>query len=391
MTFLKASGALSLLTLSALSGSLANAAESGWYASGNLGQARASIDDARISNALQLQGYSSSSITDRNRDTGYKLQFGYQLNRHFAIESGYFDLGKFGYTATTIPTGMLSGDVRFKGLNLDLIGMLPLTDKFSALARIGVTSARTSGTFASNGPGYITNANPSVRDTNLKVGLGVMYNLTDALALRLEAERYRVNDAVGNRGHVDMVSLGVLYRFGTPTEQRVAQRSDPVAAPPVAEPSVAAVVPVAMPTPVPLLVPPPPPPALPVPVRVTFAADALFDFDKSAMKPGGRAALDKFAMELKGSTYDSIQVTGHTDRIGAAVYNGKLSARRAAAVSAYLVDTAGIPAYKIRSEGVGEANPITKAGDCIGTKTTPALIACLQPDRRVDVEMSGTK
>jgi OOP family OmpA-OmpF porin len=126
-------------------------------------------------------------------------------------------------------------------------------------------------------------------------------------------------------------------------------------------------------------------------MRVTLSADSLFDFDKSVVKPAGTQALDKLAADLRGIRYDSIQVTGHTDRLGKHDYNMKLSERRAQAVSAYLVQSGGIPAGKISARGVDGANPVTKPGDCKGSKPTPALKACLQPDRRVEVEVTGTR
>ena len=125
-------------------------------------------------------------------------------------------------------------------------------------------------------------------------------------------------------------------------------------------------------------------------MKVTFSADSLFDFDKANLKPAGRQELDKFAADLKGVKYDGIAVTGHTDRIGAQAYNLKLSARRAEAVKGYLVES-GIPAGGISAKGVNGANPVTKPEDCKGNKPTAKLIACLQRDRRVDVEVSGTR
>jgi OOP family OmpA-OmpF porin len=86
-----------------------------------------------------------------------------------------------------------------------------------------------------------------------------------------------------------------------------------------------------------------------------------------------------------------VQVTGHTDRLGTAKYNTALSSRRAAAVSDYLVQSGGVPARKIAVHGAGEANPVTQAADCRGTAQTTALIACLAPDRRVEVEIQGTR
>lgn len=126
------------------------------------------------------------------------------------------------------------------------------------------------------------------------------------------------------------------------------------------------------------------------PMRVTLAADSLFDFDKSVVKPQGRASLDRLAQELRGVRYDSIVVTGHTDRFGSHDYNMKLSQRRAQAVADYLAQ-AGVTAGRISANGVDGANPVTKPGDCKGSKPTPAVVACLQPDRRVEVEVTGTR
>ena len=125
-------------------------------------------------------------------------------------------------------------------------------------------------------------------------------------------------------------------------------------------------------------------------MKVSFSADSLFDFDKANLKPAGRQQLDKFTADLKGVKYDAVAVTGHTDRIGAQGYNLKLSARRADAVKDYLV-AAGIPAGAIAAKGVNGADPVTKAEDCKGNKPTARLIACLQPDRRVELQVSGTR
>jgi OOP family OmpA-OmpF porin len=183
--------------------------------------------------------------------------------------------------------------------------------------------------------------------------------------MRVEAERYRINDAVGNDGDNDQVSLGLVYRFGGSTPAPVAVAAAPMPEPVVVRP--------------------------PAPTKVTFSADSMFDFDKDTVKPAGKQELDKFAADLSGSDYGEITVTGHTDRIGSHAYNMDLSARRAEAVKNYLVETGGIPAGKITAQGIDGAEPVTKPGDCVGNKATKELIACLQPDRRVEVEVSGTK
>ena len=384
MKSIKASSFTGLAVLAALAAGispLTMAQDMGWYAGANIGRSAANIDDARITSGLAAGGLGTSSISDRDRSTGFKLYGGYQLHRNFAFEGGYFDLGKFGYTANTIPTGTLDGNIRLKGFNLDAVGILPITDRFSALGRVGLNYAKASDSFAGTGAVNVTNPNPSKSGTNYKLGVGLQYAFTEALGMRAEVERYRVNDAVGNKGHVDLFSVGLVYRFGG--------KAQPVQR--VATPAYVAVAP--EPAPVVVAPPPPAPPPAPAPappMKVTFSADSLFDFDKANLKPAGKQQLDKFAADLKGVKYDAVAVTGHTDRIGAQGYNLKLSARRADAVKVYLV-AAGIPAGAIATKGVNGADPVTKAEDCKGSKPTARLIACLQPDRRVEVEVAGTR
>jgi outer membrane protein OmpA-like peptidoglycan-associated protein len=142
----------------------------------------------------------------------------------------------------------------------------------------------------------------------------------------------------------------------------------------------------------------PPPAPAPAPVaapaevlaKVRFATDELFDFDKAVLKPGSsRHQLDEFAAKLKTLRYDSINIVGYTDRLGSDIYNNHLSRIRAEVVKNYLV-TKGVDSEKIRAEGRGEADPIT-GNKCQGRERTPALIACLQPDRRVEVQVGGIR
>jgi OOP family OmpA-OmpF porin len=386
-TLARASGKLTLVALAVIACPYALAQNSGWYSGASIGQSSAKIDDARISSSLLGSGFSSSTITDDDRDTAYKLYGGYQYNRYLSLEGGYFDLGKFGFTATTVPAGTLTGTIKLRGLNLDLVGSMPMTERFSAFARLGVNYAEAADTFSGTGLVNVINPNPSKRETNLKAGLGLQYLITDSLALRGELERYRINDAVGNKGDIDVASLGLVYRFGGHSVTPVAYVEAPkpvYMAPPPPPQSVA----VLQPPPPP---PPPPPPRPLPPTKVTFSADSLFDFDKASMKPGGQLDLDKFAADIKGTNYEVIRVTGHTDRLGPHAYNLKLSTRRAETVKNYLVGHMGIPADKISATGVNGSDPVTKADECQGNKASKALIACLQADRRVEVEVSGTR
>ena len=390
---------LRLLSIAGLGSLLATStlAQEGGYSYGGLsiGQSRAKIDEARITASLLGAGLSTSAMSRDESGQGFKVFGGYQFNRNFALEAGYFNLGKFGFTSTTVPAGTLSGGIKLQGLNLDLVGTLPLTERLSAIARVGGQYASTRDTFTGGGAVTVLNPNPSARSFNAKVGAGLQYEFSRSFLMRAEAERYRINDAVGNRGDVNMYSLSLVFPFGRA----------PAAAPRVAAaPAYVAPAPVYVaPAPAPVVVPAPPPPPVvavakvapvvlpPVRRRVSFEADSLFTFDKSVVRPDGKLALDKFAQELQGTQFDVITVEGHTDRLGSTAYNQRLSTQRAEAVKAYLVSSGGVPGPKISAVGKGETAPVTKAQDCVGSKPTPKLIACLQPDRRVEVEVSGTR
>lgn len=135
-----------------------------------------------------------------------------------------------------------------------------------------------------------------------------------------------------------------------------------------------------------------PPPSTPVNPRkhaahVTLIAATDFDFGKATLRAAGKAKLDQFTADLKNVTFTGLQVTGHTDRIGKRAYNMKLSQRRAEAVKSYLV-TKYLRPEVIETLGVGPDRPVTKPTDCVDLKLK-ALIGCLQPDRRVEIEVRG--
>ncbi|CAH2780151.1 MAG: Outer membrane protein A precursor [uncultured Caballeronia sp.] len=135
----------------------------------------------------------------------------------------------------------------------------------------------------------------------------------------------------------------------------------------------------------------PQPPIAPAPApiesqKVTYQADALFDFDKAVLKPDGKEKLDDLASKIGDLNLEVVVATGYTDRIGSDKYNDRLSLRRAQAVKAYLVSK-GIEANRIYTEGKGKRNPVTTG---CNQKNRKQLIACLVPDRRVEVEVVGT-
>ena len=350
--------------------------DAGWYVGFNGGQSRARIDDSRIAAGLLMDGFTTPSIGDENRHFAFKSFGGYEFNRYFALEGGYFNLGRFGFRADTLPAGSLHGDIKIQGADFDAVGSLPIGDKFSLFARAGVIYADSRDSFVGTGAVAVLDPSPHKWAANYKFGFGAQYDFTRFFGIRLEAERYRVDDAVGNKGDIDLYSAGVIFKFG---------RGEPTPIPRAAVPE---------PEPVAVVAPPPPPPAPPLPPpppvqrRVSFSADSLFDFGKDTVRPAGKLGLDGFAAQLQGDRFKFITVTGHTDRIGSYKYNLALSARRAESVKAYLVENR-IPADKVIARGVAGEDPATKPEDCPGRGRTPELIACLQPDRRVDVEVTA--
>jgi OOP family OmpA-OmpF porin len=125
--------------------------------------------------------------------------------------------------------------------------------------------------------------------------------------------------------------------------------------------------------------PKPAPPAV-VAQKVTFAADAFFDFNKAVLKPEAKAKLDDLTGKLKGITLEVIIAVGHTDAIGGDAYNQKLSVKRAESVKAYLV-TKGIEPNRIYTEGKGKKQPVAD------NKTAEGRAK----NRRVEIEVVGTR
>jgi OOP family OmpA-OmpF porin len=270
-----------LTTLACALAGAAHAQEANYYYCGlSAGQSHLQLNEIDTTNSLLGTGNGAALQGHELQDAAYKILGGYQFNRNFALEAGYFDLGKFTYSATS-PTGTLNGTYEVEGLNLDLIATVPMGERFSAFGRIGAQYANTRDSFSGTGTLTPANGNPSKRDTNLKVGVGLQYDISPSMQLRAEAERYRINDAFDNRGDINVFSLSLVFPIGR------------------------------------------------------------------------KATLDTFAKDSAGVKFDAITIEGNADRLGRTVYNDKLSLQ--------------------------------------GTKPSKALIACLQPDSCVDVEMTGAR
>lgn len=353
----------------------------------SVGQSKTEVDANGVTSGV-LPGVSAASSTKDEKDTAYKLFGGYQFNRNLAIEGGYFNLGNNSFNAVTSPAGTLAGETKAQGLNLDLVGTLPLTERLSALARIGAHHTWSKSTFSGTGAAAAVASSSKRDDGGYKVGLGLQYELNPSMWLRGEIERYRITDAVGQRANVDLVSVSLVFPFGRAPAPRRAEAPvyvpPVVAAPVVTAPVAAYVAPPAPPAPAPVAV-------VPARQRVSLSADALFGSAKSTVRPEGKAQLDTFSTQLGGATYESISVEGHADRMGSTAYNQTLSNARATAVKDYLVVHGKIDPAKISATGMSEGSPVTALADCTDRLSRAQLIECLQPDRRVEIEVTGTR
>lgn len=204
-----------LATLGSLIAGPVVAQEVGQFYGGlSVGNSKARIDDQRITANLLGAGLTTTSMTKDNSSTGYKLFGGYQFHPNFAVEGGYFDLGRFDFTSTTVPAGSLYGRIKLRGANLDLVGRLPLDDRFSVFAKVGGQYSQARDTFRGTGFVNVLNPSPKKSQLNYKLGLGLQYAFTPEVTLRAEVERYRVNDAVGNHGDINVYSLSFVFPFG---------------------------------------------------------------------------------------------------------------------------------------------------------------------------------
>ncbi|MFL6573839.1 MAG: OmpA family protein [Burkholderiales bacterium] len=369
MKIVKASGTIGFAVAAAFASPLAAAQDAGNYIGFGIGPSQAKIHDERISSQLAGSGFATTSIDDDDKDVAFKLFGGHKFNRNFAVEGGYFNLGKFGFTAHTSPAGTLEGSAKFQGANVDAVGILPLGANFSALARAGLTYAQTKDSFNGSGAVVVRDPSPSKNAFNYKFGLGAQYDFTPALGLRADWENYRVDDAVGNKGNINTFMLGLVYLFGK--TQQPAPRTEappPVAAAPVA----VAAAPVA--EPVLVIVP-----IVAKTEQYCSILDIQFEINQNTVQRESEEKINKVGLFMTKYPGTTAVIEGHTDEVGTAADNMKLSERRAESVVTYLVDRSKIARSRLKAVGYGDLRPIgdnkTDAGKRLNRRIN-AVIAC---------------
>ena len=351
--------AIALVVAGLAAASVAQAApqENTFYAGAKVGQA--SFHDGIKDN---LGSYHRNSVT-------YGVFGGYQIlnrdNLGLAVELGYDDFGRV--------KGRSFGQTYFKhtnhGAHLSLKGSYNLGGLTSALdgldvyGRAGVALVRSDYKFYDATGARIHPAGRHSLRTSGMFAAGVEYALPSLpeLALRLEYQwltrvgklrtEHGPNSSIDYNPWIGSINAGLSYRFG--------QGAAPVVAPEV--------------------------------VSKTFnlSSDVTFAFGKANLKPQAKATLDGIYGEIAQINNANVAVAGYTDRIGKDAPNLKLSQRRADSVANYLV-AKGVPTQNISAVGHGKANPVT-GSTCDAVKGRKALIACLAPDRRVEIAVNGTK
>ncbi|EOJ8665860.1 porin OmpA [Providencia stuartii] len=291
-----------------------------------------------------------------DRDTfGAGAYAGYQYNQYMGFELGYDWFGKMKYKGAGN-----NGDLKSMGVSLTTKLSYPVMDDLDVYTRLGGMVWRTDVKAHQTGEERYKENDTGVSPV---YALGVEYAITPNWATRLDYQwvsNIGDNDNLGVRPDNGMLSVGLAYRFN----QEAA---------PVVEPA---------------------PVVKPAPVvenkRFTLRSDVLFNFNKATLKPEGQQALNELYNELSSidPTQGRVLVVGFTDRIGSQNYNLPLSQKRAQSVVDYLV-AKGVPASAIAAEGRGKEDPVT-GNKCDNVKGRAALIECLAPDRRVEIEIQGT-
>lgn len=353
--------AIALVVAGLAAASVAQAApqENTFYAGAKVGQA--SFHDGIKDN---LSSYHRNSVT-------YGVFGGYQIlnrdNLGLAVELGYDDFGRVkgrSLGQTYFKHTNHGAHLSFKG-SYNLGGLTSALDGLDVYGRAGVALVRSDYKFydVTNGGARIHDAGRHSLRTSGMFAAGVEYALPSLpeLALRLEYQwltrvgKFRTQDApnssIDYNPWIGSINAGLSYRFG--------QGAAPVVAPEV--------------------------------VSKTFnlSSDVTFAFGKANLKPQAKATLDGIYGEIAQVNNANVAVAGYTDRIGKDAPNLKLSQRRADSVANYLV-AKGVPAQNISAVGHGKANPVT-GSTCDAVKGRKALIACLAPDRRVEIAVNGTK
>lgn len=192
---------------------VAMAADSGWYAGVSLGQSKVDSDASQLKSDLEALGATGVAASVDDSDTGWKLFGGYQVNKNFAVEAAYVNLGSFTSNATyaTLAGSPYRSKTDGDGYLLSVVGTLPVNETFAVFAKAGVFAWNLEATASTT----LASANTSADGTDMAYGLGVNWRISKQMGLRAEWDRFQ--DVGGgnnfNKHDVDLYSLGAVFHF----------------------------------------------------------------------------------------------------------------------------------------------------------------------------------
>lgn len=194
---------------------MAGAAHAQYYGGIQFGQSKAGLNGGDIASQFLELGFSTPQVSLSDKKTSYGLKLGYQITPNVAVEGNYTELGKFSYDATVVPAGKLSTTLKASGFGLDVVGSVPIFEKLSLFGRAGVQRTKTEGTFAGTGSVETFNTGATQTTSAGKFGIGLQYDVSKNIGLRLEVERFRKlgGNALGSAFDADNYTFGVLFKF----------------------------------------------------------------------------------------------------------------------------------------------------------------------------------
>lgn len=208
---------IALLAMALVSPPLA-AEEAAWYFGGSIGQSRAEIDEAGSSASLAAQGLTDNGIRSDESDSGFKLFLGRRVGRNLAVEGSLLFLGEVAAESTITnltPPRALDFKVKWDhGLSVAGIGIAPISERLSIFGKAGLYYASTTG--SQNIDAFpVLSGSESDTNAGFLAGVGLMYEMTQIVAMRGEWERFFDvgGDHTGGEGDFDLLSLGLLFRF----------------------------------------------------------------------------------------------------------------------------------------------------------------------------------
>lgn len=185
-----------------------------FYVVGSVGQATMDLNKSEIDNSLTSAGVTGLSSSLDKTDTAYKIQLGYQFNQNVAVEGGYIDLGKGKYSAT-FTGGTGTANAKASGVNVAVLGILPINEAFSAFAKLGVIDAKVKTDVSATGPGGSASASASSTKLKTTWGIGASYQFSKQVGVRVEYEQFKKLGDASTTGESDvsLVSAGIVLKF----------------------------------------------------------------------------------------------------------------------------------------------------------------------------------